>query len=285
MLADRFKPLVKRLMAEAETLSKLERDPRSALEFIASRGTDEQRRELATLSKQDSITFVRLVIEAVLGASEKPNQTATLAPTKLHNQVVNALLARLQSEIASVNSIATRAGLVEFARSRMSREHRALLKAIPRGEERICELVAMRIMARRAPAAKVSADAPFIAVAASTMTQTGIDYERHCMSRINACGWKTEMTRASGDFGVDLIAQRENSVNTLRVAVQCKRYSGAVGVDAVQQVHTGRDFYEAEHAVVISTMGYTRAAKALASRIGVELLVDREIEEYFGLLF
>lgn len=104
------------------------------------------------------------------------------------------------------------------------------------------------------------------------------------MTRIRACGWQAEMTKTSGDFGVDLIAQKETSVKDMRVAVQCKRYSGTVGVDAVQQVHTGRGFYDAEHAVVISTMGYTRAAKALAGRVGVELLVDREIEEYFALL-
>lgn len=107
-------------------------------------------------------------------------------------------------------------------------------------EDAVCEMVAARIMARRAPAAKSSAAAPFLPVAASTMTQTGIDYERLCMCRIKACGWQAEMTKTSGDFGVDLIAQKENSVKTLRVAVQCKRYSGNVGVDAVQQVHTGR---------------------------------------------
>lgn len=171
MLADRFKPLVRRLMVEAETLSKLERHTQSAMDFIASRGTDQHRRELAKLSPNDTATFVRLVMEAVLGTGGSRNRMTTLAPTNVPNQMVNALLARLQSESPTMNSIGTRTGLIEFARSRMSREHRAQLKAIPKGEDRVCELVAMRIMARRAPAAKASTDAPFLAATAQTMTQ------------------------------------------------------------------------------------------------------------------
>lgn len=41
------------------------------------------------------------------------------------------------------------------------------------------------------------------------------------------------MTKASGDGGVDLILLKDG----IKTAVQCKRYSGNVGVSAIQEVY------------------------------------------------
>ncbi len=53
--------------------------------------------------------------------------------------------------------------------------------------------------------------------------------------------WKTmvfksvEVTRGSGDYGVDVLAEKEG----VTYAVQCKRYDGPVGVKAVQEAYAG----------------------------------------------
>ena len=78
--------------------------------------------------------------------------------------------------------------------------------------------------------------------------------------------------RTSGDFGVDVIAERDGVV----YAIQCKRYHGPVGIDAVQQVYAGRDFYECNVAVVLTNSYFSRAAQRLADKIGV-VLWDRDM--------
>ena len=59
-------------------------------------------------------------------------------------------------------------------------------------------------------------------------------------------------------------------------AIQCKRYNGPVGIDAVQQVYAGRDFYECNVAVVLTNSYFSKAAQRLADKIGV-VLWDREM--------
>ena len=81
-----------------------------------------------------------------------------------------------------------------------------------------------------------------------------------------------ESTQNSGDFGVDVIAERDGVV----YAIQCKRYHGPVGIDAVQQVYAGRDFYECNVAVVLTNSYFSRAAQRLADKIGV-VLWDRDM--------
>jgi restriction system protein len=54
----------------------------------------------------------------------------------------------------------------------------------------------------------------------------GKEFENYVAERLRQVGWTVEATSATGDFGVDLIAEKDGR----RVAVQCKRLSHAVGV-------------------------------------------------------
>ena len=83
-------------------------------------------------------------------------------------------------------------------------------------------------------------------------------------------GYHVETTSVSGDFGVDVIAEK----NGKRTVIQAKRYTENIGVKAIQEVAAGAFFYKADDAVVITSSFFTEQAKMLAHSTGVEL-VDR----------
>lgn len=108
----------------------------------------------------------------------------------------------------------------------------------------------------------------------------GHDFEYWVSSNLVKFGWKASVTKASGDDGVDVIAERDG----LRVAVQCKLYKGSVGNKAVQEVYTGMKHMQLDRAVVISTGQYTKAAQSIASTTGVLLLSEHDIPHLWDLL-
>lgn len=88
-----------------------------------------------------------------------------------------------------------------------------------------------------------------------------IDYEHFCAERLRALGWDARVTKAAGDQGADIVATKEGSV----MVVQCKRYAKPVGNKAVQEIVGALKFYDAQHALVVATGGFTKSATALAA--------------------
>ena len=56
-----------------------------------------------------------------------------------------------------------------------------------------------------------------------------------------------------------------------KIVVQCKHYSKPVGVRAIQEVNAARKYYNASRAAVATNSTFTKQARALAKRCGVEL--------------
>ncbi|HUO36788.1 MAG TPA: restriction endonuclease, partial [Mycobacterium sp.] len=81
-------------------------------------------------------------------------------------------------------------------------------------------------------------------------------------------GYRVAMTRATGDFGVDLVARKGNK----RLAVQCKRYGRRVGAAAVQQVVAGSLLHGCTSTMVVSNQEFTPAALELARVHSCELV-------------
>jgi restriction system protein len=88
----------------------------------------------------------------------------------------------------------------------------------------------------------------------------GNDFENYVAARLRAAGYRVAMTRATGDFGVDLIARKGKE----RLAVQCKRYGRRVGAAAVQQVVAGSLLHGCTTTMVVSNQEFTPAAVQLA---------------------
>ena len=100
---------------------------------------------------------------------------------------------------------------------------------------------------------------------------TGNDFEQFCALVLQGNGYATRVTPASGDFGVDIIAEQSG----ITYAIQCKCYSSDIGVDAVYQVAGGMKYYHANLGIVLTNRYFTRQAQELASGIGV-VLWDRD---------
>ncbi|MFC0200814.1 restriction endonuclease [Paracoccus rhizosphaerae] len=103
----------------------------------------------------------------------------------------------------------------------------------------------------------------------------GHDFELWVARRLRQQGWRTRLTQASGDQGIDIIA----TMGRTRVGIQCKRYKGSVGNKAVQEAMAGKVFHGLHVAAVVTTGTYTRGAEELARKAGVHLFDVDDIAE------
>lgn len=99
---------------------------------------------------------------------------------------------------------------------------------------------------------------------------TGLEFEHYVAAVLRGIGYTVQVTKASGDFGVDLIVVRDG----VRTAVQCKRQARTVNGSAIQQVVAGAAVHDCTATMVVSNHRYTRAAEHLADVHGC-VLVDR----------
>lgn len=106
-------------------------------------------------------------------------------------------------------------------------------------------------------------------------TLEGYEFEYYCAGLLEDCGFsEVEVTRASGDFGVDILAQKEG----VTYAIQCKRYNEPVGIRAVQEIYFGRDYYDCMVGCVMTNQYFTQPAVDAAQKLKI-LLWDRDFLE------
>lgn len=101
---------------------------------------------------------------------------------------------------------------------------------------------------------------------------TGIQFEQFLCGLFAENGYKTQITKASGDQGADLIIEKFGE----RTVVQAKCYSGAVSNSAIQEVVAAKAHYNCSKAMVVTNSYFTKSAMELAGSNNVELW-DREI--------
>ncbi|SFD32590.1 restriction endonuclease [Ruminococcus albus] len=102
-----------------------------------------------------------------------------------------------------------------------------------------------------------------------TKGMTGRDYELYCAKYLISKGFRiVQTTPITGDYGADLTAKDWLGNNWV---FQCKRYSGNVGVKAVQEVCAARKHYSANKAAIITNSKFTKSAKQLAMENNIEL--------------
>ncbi|WP_051353061.1 restriction endonuclease [Thalassobacillus devorans] len=80
----------------------------------------------------------------------------------------------------------------------------------------------------------------------------GLQFEEYLGVLFKNHGFKTEVTRSSGDYGVDLILRKESK----KIVVQAKRYSKNVGIKAIQEVHSSKNHYKADEAWVVTNSDF-----------------------------
>lgn len=103
----------------------------------------------------------------------------------------------------------------------------------------------------------------------------GHAFEEYCAGLLRDKGFlEVEVTKASGDYGVDILAEKEG----VTYAIQCKCYTSDVGVKAVQEAYAGRDFYDRMVGVVLTNQYFTGPAVEAAKKLKI-LLWDRDYLE------
>lgn len=99
----------------------------------------------------------------------------------------------------------------------------------------------------------------------------GITFEHWCAEMLKRLGYTSiRVTKASGDFGADIVCFYKNK----KVVVQCKRYSKRVNLKSVQEILGARAHYCASEMMVITNNYFASSAVQLARETGV-ILIDR----------
>ena len=116
---------------------------------------------------------------------------------------------------------------------------------------------------------------------AGSVPLDGHEFEHWVADALKRYGWKTEVTRGSGDQGLDVIAEKKGK----RVGLQCKLYGGPVGNKAVQEAHAGKVYYGVDAVGVLTNASFTPSATALAAVTGVKLFSQHDIPSLFEKTF
>ena len=106
------------------------------------------------------------------------------------------------------------------------------------------------------------------------------EFEHYCAAVLREMKWKARVTQASGDQGVDIVADKRS----MRIVIQCKKYSKPVGNRAVQEIVAAVAHEGAQRAVVVTTSDYTPAAEKLATSNRVLLLHHADLRKIDRLL-
>lgn len=104
----------------------------------------------------------------------------------------------------------------------------------------------------------------------------GLEFEYYCADLLAENGFiEVEVTKGSGDYGIDILAEKDG----VTYAIQCKRYTGLVGVKAVQEAYAGRDYYDRMVGAVMTNQYFTKSAAQAARKLKI-LMWDRDYIEY-----
>lgn len=104
-------------------------------------------------------------------------------------------------------------------------------------------------------------------------TMTGEEFEKYCVAILKKNNFiNVRQTKSSGDQGVDILAEKDG----IKYAIQCKCYSKPVGNHAIQEVYSGKDYYNCHIGVVLINQTFTESAITLANKTNI-LLWDRKV--------
>ena len=104
---------------------------------------------------------------------------------------------------------------------------------------------------------------------------SGEQFEHYLACLFKSQGYTVKVTRSVGDFGADLVLERQGN----KIVIQAKRHGKNIGIEAVQQVYSSKNYYGASEAWVFFNRGYTKSAVNLAKANDVKLIGRNELIE------
>ena len=110
---------------------------------------------------------------------------------------------------------------------------------------------------------------------------SGDDFEIFVAKIFTKLGYSTKVTQHSRDFGVDVIAEKDE----IKIAIQAKCYANPVSISAIQEVTAGMKYYKCQRGVIVTNRTFTKAAIELASINSIQLwdrkILSEKISEIF----
>jgi Holliday junction resolvasome RuvABC ATP-dependent DNA helicase subunit len=103
---------------------------------------------------------------------------------------------------------------------------------------------------------------------------SGIDLERLVTALLSRMDFRAEMTKATGDGGIDIVAFLDKPITGGKYLFQCKRYApdNLVGAATVREFYGAVTAENAVKGILITTSDFTAQAREFADRVGVELI-------------
>ena len=112
---------------------------------------------------------------------------------------------------------------------------------------------------------------------AAVDTMNGIAFEHYIAELLRHEGYSdVAVSKASGDFGVDIVACRYGK----RYAIQVKRYTGTVSRRAVSDAVAGMSHYGCNAAMVITNSYLSGQSMAFAAKLGCEIVNRDRLGEW-----
>lgn len=109
----------------------------------------------------------------------------------------------------------------------------------------------------------------------------GQEFEIFLADLFQRLGYRIEITKKTGDQGVDLIIYKNNQ----SVAVQAKKYSTTVGNFAIQQVVAGQQYYDTDKTIVVTNNYFTKSCIELAQSTNTILWDRDKLDEMIRLTY
>jgi restriction system protein len=119
---------------------------------------------------------------------------------------------------------------------------------------------------------------------ASLEVLSGVEFERLVTTLLARMEFRAEMTKSTGDGGIDIVAVLDKPILGGKYLFQCKRYAP----DNLVGASTVRDFYGAVTAdkavkgIIITTSDFTAQAREFAERVGLELINLERLQNLFA---
>lgn len=98
----------------------------------------------------------------------------------------------------------------------------------------------------------------------------GIEFEYYLEALFKKLKFKPVVTKATHDFGADLILKSEHK----KIVVQVKRSNSKVGIKAVQEIFAAQRYHNANEAWIVTNSFYTKSATELGSACDI-VMKDR----------
>ena len=108
-------------------------------------------------------------------------------------------------------------------------------------------------------------------------SMNGFQFERFCGNLLRNNGFRNvEVTQGSGDYGIDILAEKDE----VTYAIQCKCYSSKIGNKVIQEVYSGKAFYNRMVGVIMTNNYFTQSAIDTAKKTKILLWNRDKIKDF-----